>query len=49
VVYACVALGLMGRGLARFSEEPVVALGFVDVADDQIVCVWAATEGCALG
>ena len=41
-------MGLMGRGLARFSEDPVDALEFVEVADVQIVCVWA-TEGCALG
>jgi len=44
-------LGLMGRGLARFSEEAAVdvVLGFVLVEEVQIVFVWAETEGCALG
>jgi hypothetical protein len=44
-----VALGLIGRGLARFSEEADVALGFVEVEEVHIVCVCAETDGCALG
>lgn len=45
------AFGLMGRGLARFSEEAdvEVVLGIVEVDEVQIVCVCAATDGCALG